>query len=178
MAIEWPYIVEDNFLNKQHFDFLLKFYTQDIKDDSIGISKNKIWLDGNVEGKLNKKYLTTFYNDYSEKLASYLKKLAPERINSAKWLELNLVWSGKQYKHRIHEDSPNKLLSVVIYLHPEESSGTFLYSDQKGSDKTEVEWIKNRALIFARQEGVTWHSYEGDGKSNRFALVVNVRSDI
>ena len=54
MAIEWPYIVEDNFLNKQHFDFLLKFYEQDIKDDSKGISKNKIWLDGNVEGKLSK----------------------------------------------------------------------------------------------------------------------------
>ena len=44
MAIEWPYIVEDNFLNKQHFDFLLKFYEQDIKDDSKGILKTKFGL--------------------------------------------------------------------------------------------------------------------------------------
>ena len=36
---------------------------------------------------------------------------------------------------------------------------------------------RNRALIFAREKGVTWHSYEGDGKATRYALVINLRSD-
>lgn len=111
-------------------------------------------------------------------MISFLEKLAPERIKFAKWLELNLVWTGKNYHFKIHEDSPNKLLSVVIYLYPNKNLGTILYTDDKGTDKTVVEWVQNRALIFAREEGITWHSYQGDGMATRYALVVNVRSDL
>ena len=178
MALIWPYIIEDNFLSQKHYNFLLNFYDQKVNDNNLLISKNKIWFDGKVEGKLSKKYLIEFHNDYIKKLVSYLKKLAPERINSAKWLELNLVWTGKNYNFKIHEDSPNKLLSIVIYLSPKKNVGTILYSDNKGSDRTEVKWVQNRALIFARKEDITWHSYQGDGESTRYALVVNVRSDV
>ena len=94
-----------------------------------------------------------------------------------KWLELNLVFTGKLYKFPIHEDSANKLLSVVVYLYPKLNTGTILYSDQSGNDKTIIEWVPNRALIFSREEGVTWHSYEGNGISTRYALVANLRSD-
>ena len=112
-----------------------------------------------------------------KKLFNLLNVLAKDRIPMAKWIELNLVWTGKNYKFKIHEDSPNKLLSVVVYLAPKVNIGTILYSDEKGSDKTVIEWVQNRALIFARKDGITWHSYEGDGISTRFALVLNVRSD-
>ena len=178
MGVNWPYIIQDNFLSAKHFNYLIKFSNQKIKDNGLGISKNKIWLDGKVEGKLNSNYLNDFYNDYSQNLFAFLEKLAPERIPSVKWLEVNLVWTGKNFKFSIHEDSPNKLLSVVIYLYPKENIGTILYSDKNGNDKTIVNWVQNRALIFAREEGVTWHSYEGDGISTRFALVVNLRSDV
>ena len=178
MPITWPHIIEDNFLIEKDFNYFLNFYNQNVKDDGLGISKNKIWLDGNVEGNLSKNFLILFYNNYRQKLVSYLEKLAPERLKLAKWLELNLVWTGKNYQYQIHEDSPNKLLSVVIYLYPEQNIGTILYSDNIGSNKTEIKWLQNRALIFAREEGITWHSYQGDGKSTRYALVVNVRSDV
>ena len=82
--------------------------------------------------------MTEFHNDYFKKLYSFLEKLAPERIPKIKWLELNLVWTEKDYKYPIHVDSPNKLLSVVIYLYPKENTGTILYSDKGGSDKTAV----------------------------------------
>ena len=90
---------------------------------------------------------------------------------------INLVFTGKLYKFPIHEDSANKLLSVVVYLYPKLNTGTILYSDQSGNDKTIIEWVPNRALIFSREEGVTWHSYEGNGISTRYALVANLRSD-
>ena len=109
--------------------------------------------------------------------AAFSDKLIQATINS-KWLEINLVWTGKHTKFKIHEDSANKLLSVVIYLYPKKNIGTILYSDKLGNDKTIVDWVQNRALIFAREEGVTWHSYQGNGVSTRFALVVNVRSDV
>ena len=38
---------------------------------------------------------------------------------------------------------------------------------------------KNRAVFFSRRERETWHSYKGDGKNNRLALVYNLMtSDI
>ena len=33
---------------------------------------------------------------------------------------------------------------------------------------------KNRAVFFSRKERETWHSYEGDRKSERIALVYNL----
>ena len=180
MSINWPYVVEDNFLRRKDYKYLFQFRDMKIKEgDGTAVVKNGIWLDGSgrIEGQLSNDYMTEFHNDYYPKLHSFLEKLAPERIPKIKWLELNLVWTDKNYKYPIHVDSPNKLLSVVVYLYPKENSGTILYSDKGGSDKTFVNWVPNRALIFARQEGVTWHSYEGDGISQRYTLVINLRND-
>ena len=45
---------------------------------------------------------------------------------------------------------------------------------KKGEEKNIVEWKMNRAVFFSRSEKETWHSYKGDGKSNRVALVYNL----
>ena len=179
MSVTWPHIIEDNFLTEKQFKHVTQYSNLKLKSDTgVAVIKNKIWLDGKTEGKLHPNFLLDFHNTYSKKLVSYLEKLAPERVPSIKWIELNIVLTGKNCKYEIHEDMPNKLLSVVVYLYPEKNTGTILYSDQSGNDKTIVEWVQNRALIFAREEGVTWHSYEGDGVSTRIALLVNLRSDI
>ena len=68
MTVKWPHIIKDNFLTNEHFNYLLNFSEQNVNDDGIGISKNKIWLDGKVEGK----YLIKFYNDYQNKLFNLL----------------------------------------------------------------------------------------------------------
>lgn len=178
MSITWPHIVEDNFLSRDHYKNLFQYRDLKLKSDTdIAIIKNKIWINGKTEGQLPANYLAEFYKDYSKKFTSYLEKLAPEKVPLVKWLELNLVFTGKLYKFPIHEDSANKLLSVVVYLYPKLNTGTILYSDQSGNDKTIIEWVPNRALIFSREGGVTWHSYEGDGISTRYALVANLRSD-
>ena len=44
----------------------------------------------------------------------------------------------------------------------------------KGANKRIIEWKQNRAVFFSRNERETWHSYEGDGSSNRIALVYNL----
>ena len=36
---------------------------------------------------------------------------------------------------------------------------------------------KNRAVFFSRKERETWHSYEGDGKSDRIALIYNLMTN-
>ncbi len=179
MSITWPHIIEDNFLDREHYKELFKYKDLKLKSDTdIAIIKNRIWIDGKTEGQLPADYLIEFDKYYSKKMHSYLEKLAPEKVPSIKWLELNLVFTGKNCKFPIHEDSPNKLLSVVVYLYPKVNTGTILYSDENGNDKTVVDWVPNRALIFSREAGVTWHSYEGDGVSTRYALVANLRSDV
>ena len=65
-------------------------------------------------------------------------------------------------------------LSGVIYLSPENNSGTIFYNNKKGQNKTEIDWKLNRAVFFSRKERETWHSYEGDKKNDRVALVYNL----
>ena len=81
---------------------------------------------------------------------------------------------SKNSKFPIHDDTPNKILSGVIYLSPEKNSGTTFYNDKTGSDRTEMKWKKNRAVFFSRREKETWHSYKGDNENNRVALVYNL----
>ena len=82
--------------------------------------------------------------------------------------------TSKNSKFPIHDDTPNKILSGVIYLTPEKNSGTVFYNDKNGNENSNVEWKQNRAVFFSRKERETWHSYQGDGKSNRIALVYNL----
>ena len=48
---------------------------------------------------------------------------------------------------------------------------------KRTKNKQEVNWIQNRAVFFSRTEGKTWHSYQGDGVSNRIALVYNLMTN-
>ena len=52
------------------------------------------------------------------------------------------------------------------------------YKNKKGESKEEVEWKVNKAVFFSRAEKETWHSYQGDGKSNRLVLVPNLETEL
>ena len=82
--------------------------------------------------------------------------------------------TNKNSKFPIHDDAPNKLLSGVIFLYPQDNKGTIFYNNKSGEGKTEIDWKINRAVFFSRKERETWHSYEGDKKNDRIALVYNL----
>ena len=103
-----------------------------------------------------------------------MKELNPEKIKLYDYSEFFIIETGSNYKFPIHDDTPNKLLSGVVYLKPEENSGTIFYKNKKGDDRKEIEWKVNRAVFFSRSERNTWHSYQGDGKNNRLVLVYNL----
>ena len=77
--------------------------------------------------------------------------------------------------YKIHNDTPNKLLSGVIYISPEENEGTWLYDTEDGDNPRQIQWEQNIAFFFSRNEEA-WHSYKADGKNSRCALVYNLRS--
>ena len=85
----------------------------------------------------------------SQKIISEIRNLQLEKnIFGSKF---NYFEPDEQFK--IHDDTPDKLLSTVIYLSPENNFGTFVHPtrhDQSGG--VEVPWKKNRAFIFSRSD--------------------------
>ena len=184
----WPkYIIEDNFLYHRHIHTIrnIEFNT---KFDEWDIYKHKIYKDGKIEigfqsssGKegtspLNENQIREIHKSYHDIMWQWITELAPEKLQHYWYSELNVVNNGKDYVFGIHSDSRDKLLSAVIYISPEVNEGTWLYDNKKGDNPIQVEWLPNRNFIFCRNDN-TWHSYKADGKSNRLALVYNLRSD-
>jgi len=63
------------------------------------------------------------------------------------------------------------------WIKREKNIGTIFYEDKQGNGRKEIEWKQNRAVFFSRTERETWHSYQGDGKCNRIALVYNLMTN-
>ena len=70
--------------------------------------------------------------------------------------EVNICTDGFMYP--IHDEAIYKILSVVVYIAPLYSSGTFLFNSSKQLQK-QITWKPNRAFIFAGLPNITWHSY-------------------
>lgn len=177
----WKYIQEDQFFSNEDYNLLMqevyKINLLSVEPNKIKITSNKIYKSGDVKNEcLTKDLLKKFHQKYHQKLIKYLDDLYPGKSKLYDYSDFHIVATGKDCSFPIHDDIPCKLLSVVIYLHPEKNSGTTIYSSKEGSDEKEIGWKKNRALIFARKKGKTWHSYKGNGIENRVTLVYNLCS--
>ena len=163
-----------DFLKVNHFNDLLKIEFERIGDKEIKVFYNKVFKNGNIEAECIKKNTLKEINDYCHPIAlDLMKKLAPEKIKFYEYSEYHIVLTGKNFSFPIHRDTPNKLLSGVIYLSPNENRGTIIYNSNKTINR-EVKWKKNKALFFSRTEKNSFHSYSSDGKNNRLTLVYNL----
>lgn len=180
-----PYIVVDDFLDTEHLRKLseIPFKTSGTEWEML---THRITKDGTVTrsfmSSVNRTETPYFseqdsmdiYNAHHQYMLSALQQLNPDRAKKQiKHTELNIVMSGKDFVWPIHNDSKDKMLSVVIFVAPNENEGTWLYEDQAGTDPRQIEWKPNRAFIFSRNTD-TWHSYKADGKNNRLTLVYNL----
>ena len=167
--------VIDNFLNDDVFIKLNSLVLRNIGPNEIDIYHNTINKMGDViETCINRDIIIDLHQRYHKKLLKILKTLDEEKGLLYDYSDLTIIQTGKNYKYPIHDDTPNKLLSGVIYLKPEKNTGTIFYSNKDGLNKNIVDWKKNRAVFFSRKEKESWHSYEGDGVSTRVALVYNL----
>ena len=167
--------IVDNFLNSDDFDELRSLRLDEIHSNSIKIYHNEIDQNNKIiTSFFDENLIKTLHKNYHQKAFEILKELNYEKSKLYEYSSFTIIKTGKNYKFPIHDDTPNKLLSVAIYLHPEENKGTILCKNKKGEDKNIIDWKQNRAFIFSRLERETWHSYEGDGISDRIALVYNL----
>ena len=168
----------ENFLKEDDFNKLISSHLVEVPKDSIKIFHNKIDKNNNIlENSFETSFLKLLHKNYHQKAFDILKELNLEKSKLYDYSDFSIVITGKNYKFPIHDDTPNKLLSGVIYLYPKKNVGTIFYSTKKGDSKKVVDWKQNLGIFFSRIEKETWHSYEGDNVSNRMALVYNLMTN-
>jgi len=180
------YLVRDNFLRQKHLNLIKNFsfsteplaweiYKHQIfQNNEVKISYNNSMSKEATSRPLSVADVLDIHKTYHNDMIYYLTELAPDKVSKYKFTELNVVSTGKDYKFRIHNDTYDKLLSVVIYISPDDNKGTILYSTESGDNPKEIVWVPNRAFIFSRNN-TTWHSYESDKINSRLTLVYNLR---
>ena len=168
--------VIDDFLDKEDYEKIknLKVYTNSNK--KFAIYHGKIIGDKILESSIDNDLLLSL-NKYHDKAINILKELCPEKVKLYDYSDFVIIVTNKNAKFPFHDDTPNKLLSGVIYIYPEQNKGTIFSNDKKGKERKTISWKQNRAVFFSRRERETWHSYEGDGINNRLALVYNLNSN-
>lgn len=201
---KWKYLVVDDFLDQEDLDLITKFWEKKAKklgpeQRLFKVHKITLMPESNLYHSLNaltEEEVLRIQRKYEPRLMKFLEELAPQRIKEAKYLELTVAGNGASYMHSPHVDKIEKLLSVVVYISPEENTGTILYEAPDGKSLKEpsekalkngeghkygkalrrrvVPWKRNRALIFARGAD-TWHSWKGNGKEPRLTLLLNIK---
>ena len=168
----------ENFFEESHFEELCKINSKNIDKNQIDVSHNEIVNDHIiVNNGIKPDLLKELNKKYHSKALGVLSKLCPEKLELYEYSDFTLINTGSHYKFPIHDDTPNKLLSGVIYLKPEKNNGTFFYKNKKGDDERKIPWEQNKAVFFSRVEKESWHSYEGDKISNRLAIVYNLMTN-
>lgn len=166
--------VIDNFLSQSDFEDLCKLDIDTNVNEGIKVYHNEINNNGVIKSTINKNLLERIHKNYHEKTINILKNINQAKAELYDYSDFTIIVTSKNKKFPIHDDTPNKLLSGVIYLMPSTNSGTYFYNNRMGAGKTQVEWKQNRAVFFSRKERETWHSYEGNNIDNRIALVYNL----
>ncbi len=164
----------ENFLSRADLDELQSIELKETKHKQMNVYVNKI-KDNYVTGEgINEESVKRLHKNYHSQAVEILKKLYPEKAKLYEYSEFGITDTGPEYVFPIHNDTPNKLLSGVIYLSPENNVGTKFYSNKNGKDELNVDWKINRAVFFSRDEKKSWHSFNGDKTQVRRVLIYNL----
>ena len=164
----------DNFLQKRDLNELVRFFKKKKIYNDFKVYHNEINDYEIISSSINKKILKQIHKNYFLKTIKILKELSPQKVKLYDYSDFTIIITNKRSQFPIHDDTPNKLLSGVIYLYPQENTGTLFYSDKKGSNEIEIKWKTNRAVFFARKEKETWHAYKSNQNDYRIVLVYNL----
>ena len=190
----FKYLILDSILSDNDLEYFNNSFNVDIQpSDKLGsFFSIKIFRDKRIhfnfgENQITQNKIMEIHNKYEKTFHTLLSEMCPAKLKLHNYTEYTLNCTGKDYKYAIHDDIPSKLLSAVIYLKPEENTGTIIYPSPEyklwngelafPSEGTLIHWKQNRGFVFSRIHQKTWHSYQGDTKKNRLTLIINICSD-
>jgi hypothetical protein len=164
----WPHLIVDNVLDDLTFTTLsnvsrqLESIIKDLPRDSDGIWMSKLsdyGFDQSISDlmlDINQQLLK-----HHVPLLNKFPNAEPSPIGYFGIPKFNYI--GPNVNGTIHEEGRVKSLATVIYMFPEQTYGTRLYTDDTvDSFACEIEWKPNRAFIMCNQADVTWHSFHSD----------------
>ena len=167
----------DNFLNQEDYKDLCNLKLDKDFNGDFKVYHNEINNNGIIKSTIDEKLLKRIHKNYFSIATDILNEINPKKTKLYEYSDFTIIVTKKNSNFPIHDDTPNKLLSGVIYLYPNDNSGTIFYNDKNGSNKKIISWKPNRGVFFSRVEKETWHSYKGDGVNDRIALVYNLNTN-
>ena len=142
----------DNFLNQKDLEEITSVKLNTINSREVKVYHNQIDKNNEVKADcINPEFLKRLQKNYHNKAMNLLKELNPEKTKLYDYSEFHIIETGANYEFPIHDDTPDKLLSGVIYLKPEKNSGTIFYANKKGEGKNSVDWKINRGVFFFKK---------------------------
>ena len=109
----------DNFLKEKDLKDLQSISLKKIGKEDVKIYHNSIDKNNNIKNDcIDKNFLIRLNKTYHEIALNLLKELKPEKVELYDYSDFHIIETGANYKYPIHDDTPNKLLSGVIYLNP------------------------------------------------------------
>ena len=132
--------------------------------------KHTVKLSERCQTDMLLKHAKALLNSGSLDLEKILHEYFPiyrEYKNLTQWSECLVCWD--KVEGPLHTENPTKILSCVTYCDPEVAVGTLIYDKDKNFVK-EVEWKRNRSLIFAGLDDTTWHRYKAGNTKLRLTL--------
>ena len=107
----------DNFLSDRDFEELNNLKLEKKLNTKISVFNNIINKNNEIENScLNKNLIFNLHKNYHEKMINILNKLNPKKVDLYDYSDLSIIITDKNAKFPVHDDTPNKLLSGVIYL--------------------------------------------------------------
>ena len=109
----------DNFLKKEDLDKLNSLSLPLIGANEIKVFHNSIDQNNKIKNScISYDALKQLQKNYHQQAINILSDLNPKKLSLYDYSEFHIIVTGKNYKFPIHDDTPNKLLSGVIYLKP------------------------------------------------------------
>jgi hypothetical protein len=175
--IPWKHVVIDNFLDQKTFDWIenhLKNKRHFVKGQPK-YKENHLAIEpvSEIHKKLSP-FVLLIKDKYFDKL-NYANKPCPDVYYPH--IQIMVCNSNFSNKAAIHQDDDNKLMTIILYVYPKNSYGTYMFSDNKiESLVKQIEWKPNRAVCFVSQRNPdfqqSWHSF--DNPQNDIRLTVNL----
>jgi hypothetical protein len=157
----WPHKVIDDYYDGLMVNAAINEIFANLRNDQTGFSTktaDRIFI-SKENLYSNPKFPCTKNLLMSRNTKALLDDFPEHRPHSSLTLYGECILCLASSDHPIHDESEDKVLSAVTYLHPSEGEGTLLYDETKQFVK-QIEWKPNRTLVFAGKTGLTWHSYK------------------
>ena len=126
----------DNFFTEQDFKEILSIQLKQIGNKEVKVYHNSIdkFYKTNTEC-MSQNFLKKLHKNYHKKAINLLNELNPDKVYLYDYSEFHIIETGANCKFPIHDDTPNKLLSGVVYVKPETNVGTIFYTSKNGKGK-------------------------------------------